>query len=51
MSKSRYNDIAKHGFAAMGRSGPSVVESSKQNDALTSDSKVQAARPAGLGGY
>ncbi|XVE94133.1 hypothetical protein REPUB_Repub01dG0255100 [Reevesia pubescens] len=45
-----YNDIAKHGFAAMGRSGPSVVESSKQNDALTSDSKVHAARPAGLGG-
>ncbi|XP_022762791.1 protein EI24 homolog isoform X4 [Durio zibethinus] len=46
----RYNDIAKHGFAAMGRSGPSVVESSKQNDALTSHSKVHAARPAGLGG-
>ncbi|XWS40379.1 hypothetical protein CRYUN_Cryun18bG0136200 [Craigia yunnanensis] len=45
-----YNDIAKQGFAAMGRSGPSVVESSKQNDALTSDSKVHAARPAGLGG-
>lgn len=45
-----YNDIAKHGFAAMGRSGPSVVESTKQNDVLTSDRKVQAARPAGLGG-
>ncbi|KAA3463342.1 Protein EI24 [Gossypium australe] len=46
-----YNDIATHGFAAMGRSGPSTVESSKQNDTLTSDSKVHAARPAGLGGY
>lgn len=45
-----YNDIAKHGFAALGRYGPSVVESSKQNDALTSDSKKHAARPAGLGG-
>ncbi|PPS06574.1 hypothetical protein GOBAR_AA14073 [Gossypium barbadense] len=45
-----YNDIATHGFAAMGRSGPSTVESSKQNDTLTSDSKVHAARPAGLGG-
>ncbi|XVF00605.1 hypothetical protein REPUB_Repub04eG0015000 [Reevesia pubescens] len=45
-----YNDIAKHGFAAMGRSGPSVVESSKQNDALTSDNKEHTARPAGLGG-
>ncbi|XVF45874.1 hypothetical protein PTKIN_Ptkin02bG0242500 [Pterospermum kingtungense] len=45
-----YNDIARHGFAAMGRSGPSLVESSKQNDVLTSDSKVNAARPSGLGG-
>ncbi|XVE48607.1 hypothetical protein DITRI_Ditri01bG0014800 [Diplodiscus trichospermus] len=45
-----YNDIAKHGFAAMGRSRPSVVDSSKQNDILTSDSKVHASRPAGLGG-
>ncbi|XVF68212.1 hypothetical protein PTKIN_Ptkin10aG0186700 [Pterospermum kingtungense] len=45
-----YNDIAKHGFAVTGRSGHSVVESSRQNDALTSDSKIQAARPAGLGG-
>ncbi|TYG74813.1 hypothetical protein ES288_D04G213000v1 [Gossypium darwinii] len=45
-----YNDIATHGFAAMGRSGPSTVESLKQNDTLTSDSKVHAARPAGLGG-
>ncbi|XVE48605.1 hypothetical protein DITRI_Ditri01bG0014800 [Diplodiscus trichospermus] len=47
---SQYNDIAKHGFAAMGRSRPSVVDSSKQNDILTSDSKVHASRPAGLGG-
>ncbi|MFQ6648835.1 hypothetical protein Gotur_021018 [Gossypium turneri] len=45
-----YNDIATHGFAAMGRSGPSTVESLKQNDTVTSDSKVHAARPAGLGG-
>ncbi|XVE67441.1 hypothetical protein DITRI_Ditri08aG0161200 [Diplodiscus trichospermus] len=45
-----YNDIANHGFAAMRRSGPSVVESSKQNDARTSGSKMHAARPAGLGG-
>ncbi|MBA0782195.1 hypothetical protein Gotri_003055 [Gossypium trilobum] len=45
-----YNDIATHGFAAMGRSGPSTVESLKQNDTLTSDSEVHAARPAGLGG-
>ncbi|TYI88360.1 hypothetical protein E1A91_D04G203600v1 [Gossypium mustelinum] len=45
-----YNDIATHGFAAMGRSRPSTVESLKQNDTLTSDSKVHAARPAGLGG-
>ncbi|MBA0601751.1 hypothetical protein Gorai_004919 [Gossypium raimondii] len=45
-----YNDIATHGFAAMGRSGPSTVKSLKQNDTLTSDSKVHAARPAGLGG-
>ncbi|XP_017971993.1 PREDICTED: protein EI24 homolog [Theobroma cacao] len=44
-----YNDIAKHGFAAMGRSGPSVVESSKQKNALNSDSKMHAAKPAGLG--
>ncbi|GMJ08257.1 hypothetical protein like AT4G06676 [Hibiscus trionum] len=45
-----YNDIATHGFAAMGRSGTSVVESSKQNDKLTSDSNAHAARPTGLGG-
>ncbi|XWS52258.1 hypothetical protein CRYUN_Cryun11dG0053100 [Craigia yunnanensis] len=34
----------------LGGSGPLVVESSKQNDALTSDSKMHAARHAGLGG-
>ncbi|OMO92238.1 Etoposide-induced 2.4 [Corchorus olitorius] len=46
---SLYNDIAKYGFAAMGRSGPSVVESSKQDGTSTSD-KVHEARPVGLGG-
>ncbi|KAE8688043.1 Protein EI24-like protein [Hibiscus syriacus] len=42
-----YNDIARHGFSAMGRSGPSVTESSKI-DALTLNNKVNATGPAGL---
>lgn len=43
-----YNDIAKYGFAAMGKSGHTVQESLKQN--VTSQN-TNSARPAGLGGF
>lgn len=45
-----YNDIAKFGFAAMGRSGPSVVEPSSTSETLTAQSTAHTERLAGLGG-
>ncbi|KAK7839714.1 protein ei24 like protein [Quercus suber] len=46
-----YNDIAKFGFAAMGRSGSSVVEPSSPSETLTAQSTAHKERLAGLGGY
>ncbi|KAE8009024.1 hypothetical protein FH972_005482 [Carpinus fangiana] len=46
----RYNDIAKFGFAAMGRSGPSGVEPSSPSESITAKSTVHTERLAGLGG-
>ncbi|KAL4654833.1 hypothetical protein ACB092_01G408800 [Castanea dentata] len=45
-----YNDIAKFGFAAMGRSGSSVVEPSSPSETLTAQSTAHTERLAGLGG-
>ncbi|KAI9176452.1 hypothetical protein LWI28_003019 [Acer negundo] len=42
-----YNDIAKYGFAAMGISGHTVLEPSKQNE---TSQNVKPERPTGLGG-
>ncbi|XP_041012736.1 protein EI24 homolog isoform X2 [Juglans microcarpa x Juglans regia] len=45
-----YNDIAKFGFAAMGRSGPSRVEPTSPSETSTIHNTVHAERLAGLGG-
>ncbi|XP_035540818.1 protein EI24 homolog isoform X2 [Juglans regia] len=45
-----YNDIAKFGFAAMGRSGPSRVEPTSPSETSTIQNTVHAERLAGLGG-
>ncbi|XP_004485465.1 protein EI24 homolog [Cicer arietinum] len=45
-----YNDIAKYGYAAMGRSKLTVDKVSSQNDTLTTQNAYQAKRPSGLGG-
>ncbi|KAJ7968015.1 protein EI24-like [Quillaja saponaria] len=45
-----YNDIAKHGFSAMGRSKSTMVESSIQNDALAKKNSTRIKRPSGLEG-
>lgn len=50
MSSFRYNDIAKFGFAAMGRSGPSGVEPSSPSESITAKSTAPTERLAGLGG-
>ncbi|XP_038877854.1 protein EI24 homolog isoform X2 [Benincasa hispida] len=42
-----YNDIAKHGFAAMGQSEPAVVDLSRRNDG--SSNAAQTGRSFGLG--
>ena len=43
---SRYNDIAKYGFAAMGKNG----EPSSQNEVKTPENTALMDKPAGLGG-
>ncbi|KAJ4717382.1 protein EI24-like [Melia azedarach] len=43
-----YNDIAKHGFAAMETSGYATTDPSKQNETLRNTEHQE--RPAGLGG-
>lgn len=45
-----YNDIAKYGYAAMGRSKFTVDNSSGQNNTVTMQNAYQAKRPSGLGG-
>ncbi|CAJ2649218.1 unnamed protein product [Trifolium pratense] len=45
-----YNDIAKYGYAAMGRSKFTVDKVSSQNNAPTTQDAYQAKKPSGLGG-
>ncbi|BBG96172.1 Protein EI24 homolog [Prunus dulcis] len=45
-----YNDIAKYGFAAMGRSGPTTLDPVRQNEALALQIGAGTERPTGLGG-
>lgn len=44
----RYNDVAKYGFAAMGRHEPTVPEPSSQKDTLQNPAYID--KHAGLGG-
>ncbi|GAV61210.1 EI24 domain-containing protein [Cephalotus follicularis] len=44
-----YNDIAEYGCAAMGRSGPTVVEFLSQSEALTSENTPHMERRVDLG--
>lgn len=50
MSLFRYNDIAKFGFSAMGRSGPSRVEPASPSEMSTIQNTVHTERLTGLGG-
>ncbi|KAK7302355.1 hypothetical protein RJT34_13242 [Clitoria ternatea] len=45
-----YNDIAKYGYAAMGRSKLTVEKGSGQNKSLTVQNTSHVKRPSGLGG-
>ncbi|XP_034200261.1 protein EI24 homolog isoform X2 [Prunus dulcis] len=45
-----YNDIAKYGFAAMGRSGPTTLDPVRQNEASALQIGAGTERPTGLGG-
>ena len=46
----RYNDIAKHGYDAMGRSKSSVEESSSQTKSSEKTNASNTKRLSGLGG-
>ncbi|KAK7268763.1 hypothetical protein RIF29_21471 [Crotalaria pallida] len=47
----KYNDIAKYGYAAMGRSKITAEKGSSQNDSTTvQNEQHQVKRPSGLGG-
>lgn len=45
-----YNDIAKYGFAAMGKNGHDILEPSSQNEVKTPENTALKDKPAGLGG-
>ncbi|KAG6779997.1 hypothetical protein POTOM_016404 [Populus tomentosa] len=45
-----YNDIAKYGFAAMGKNGHDILEPSGQNEVKTPENTALKDKPAGLGG-
>ncbi|KAK9286923.1 hypothetical protein L1049_015330 [Liquidambar formosana] len=45
-----YNDIAKLGFDALGRTTPTLAEPSIQKEVLTSQNTAHTEKPAGLGG-